>query len=578
MKAVLFVLSVMVLSLVYLATLEARSSGDLPSVLWSGHRTSPRIESTPENADAPGSAHTQIIPKRPAAPLLDTLIATRKPDTGAVPVLAPLGKLPTAEVEANSRPACPKLPPSRPDLPPTDNPGDPDYISFEVSTIGEHDRRGRWVPFLNRKVVRPDRLVPAFFKLPPVPPAPTGEAAMELAREQGWPDHWRARMRPQHFLLGPLKTGTTTLHACYERAMVGDPRKRAYPLATERWPLEYDDNGQAVIRPTHMMPEPYLAWNRTGARRFDVRKEWRVYHKAAWVKGEAPGLEKYHYLRFPPVEEGTKDWTMLDGTPFNLMTPGAADELKEDLKCAPFKPRFLVMNRDPLARGYSQFVMEQSLGYHEARGRDFYNELESQSTAKKGSLSKYRVCQMMMQEPEALMKDVRRVRQALQTCMHGEPPYNVEAVGQVIRHQKYVANLLPFGFVALGLKYWLHVFDYDASLFRVVDTSSLKGLDAHQMMGLVEDVFDMKRMLPRCPAVDSKEDGCTAWNRYDSGLRACGSQQNSWSGKEGFTMGDPEKMKKYRTLSDRWGKILDDLIVEYNITRWVSPAKTLPSP
>ena len=474
-------------------------------------------------------------------------------------------ELATAGAEALKHGSCPHLPLSRPHLPPTDNPGDPDYLSFDVMMLRERGPGRRWDPLLNNRVLPTgDRLKPEYFKLPPVPPAPTGEAAMELAREQGWPDHWRARMRPQHFLLGPLETGTTTLHACYERAMVGDPRKRAYPLATERWPLEYDDNGQAVIRPSHVIPEPYIVWNRTGARRLDVRKEWRVYHKASWTRQASPGLEKYHYLRFPPVEKETQDWTMLDGTPFNLMTPGAADELKEDLKCAPFKPRFLVMNRDPLARGYSQFVMEQSLYYQPARGRDFYNELESQSTAKKGSLSKYPFCQMMMQEPEALMKDVRRVRRALQLCTYFKAPY--------------VANLLPFGFVALGLKYWLHVFDYDASLFRVVDTSSLKGLDAHQMMGLVEDVFDMKRMLPRCPAVDSKEDGCTAWNRYDSGLRACGSQQNSWSGKEGFTMGDPEKMKKYRTLSDRWGKILDDLIVEYNITRWVSPAKTLPSP
>ena len=499
-----------------------------------------------------------------ASPVVESPIVTEYPDRPNVdtePASLPVGVQP----EAGKRADCPKLPPSRPHLPPADNPGDPDYISFDVDMLGERGPNGRWVPFLNRKEIPTgDHLRPEYHRIPLAPPAPTGEAAMKLAREQGWPDHWRARMRPRHFILGPLKTGTTTLHSCYERAMVGDPRKRAYPLATERWPIEYDKKGQAVIRPSQMIPEPYIVWNRTGARRLDVRKEWRVYHQAGWAKQEKPGLEKYHYLRFPPVEEGTKDWTMLDGSPFNLMTPGAAEEVRKDLKCAPFKPRFLVMNRpDALARAYSQFVMEQSdRAFVPSRGRNLYKELESQ---KKGSLSKP-VCQMMMNEPEALMKDIRRVRHALQACMYVKIPHP--------------ANLLPFGFTALGLKYWLHVFDYDVSLFRVVDMNSLKGLDAPQMMGLVEDVFDMKRMLPRCPAVDSKEDeeGCTAWNRYDSGLRACGSQKNSWSGMEGFTMGDPEKLKKYKDISDRWSKILEDLIVEYNITRWVPPSKATHSP
>ena len=293
-----------------------------------------------------------------------------------------------------------------------------------------------------------------------------------------------------------------------------------------------------------------------------------MYDQASWMKRENHDFEQHTYMRFPPVEEGTKDWTMLDATPDSLMTAGTAEEVKKDLKCAPFKPRFLVMNRDALSRGYSQFVMEDTLFVQTRRGKNFLKELEYQFT--RGSLAKYKICHDMMNEPEALMKDIRRVRQALQTCAYFKPPlYRDDAAQRNDKIQQVFVNFLPFGFVALGLKYWLHVFDYDTSLFRVVDTNTLKGLNGPQMMGVVEDVFDVKRMLPRCPTASSKEDedGCTAWNRYDSGLRACGSQKNSWSGKEGYTMGAAAGLKKYKYISDRWGKIMDDLIAEYNITR-----------
>ena len=332
--------------------------------------------------------------------------------------------------------------------------------------------------------------------------------------------------------------------------------------------MKYDRNGQGVLSPLRMLPGPYSTWNRTGrARRLDVRKEWRVYHMAAWDKRENHDFEQHQFLKFPPVEEETKDWTILDATPDSLMTAGTAEEVKKDLKCAPFKPRFLVMNRDALSRGYSQFVMEDTLFVQTRRGKNFLKELEYQFT--QGSLAKYKVCHDMMNEPEALMKDIRRVRLALQTCVYFKPPLYRFPVKQY-RGQPTFVNFVPFGFVALGLKYWLHVFDYDASLFRVVDTNALKGLNPHQMMGVVEDVYDMKRMLPRCPTARSKEEGCTAWNRYDTGLKACTKQMNSWSGKDGYTMGDAAGLKKYKDISDRWGKIMDDLIAEYNITRVVA--------
>ena len=125
---------------------------------------------------------------------------------------------PGATPRPDSSAGCPRLPPSQPHLPPADNPGDPDYLPFDTSMLQERGSAGRWVSRM-----RGGRWLPGELRLPPVPPAPTGEAAMKLAREQGWPDHWRARMRPRHFLLGPPKTGTTTLYSCYSRAMIGDP-------------------------------------------------------------------------------------------------------------------------------------------------------------------------------------------------------------------------------------------------------------------------------------------------------------------------------------------------------------------
>ena len=353
--------------------------------------------------------------------------------------------------------------------------------------------------------------------------------------------------------------------------MIGDPHKRVYPLATERWPLKYDRNGHGVLTPSRQLPHPYSVWNRTGARRLDVRKEWRVYHQVTWNKREHHDFEQHQFMKFPPVEEQTKDWTILDATPQTLMTAGAAEEIKKDLKCAPFKPRFLVMNRDAFSRGYSQFVMEgDTLFIQTRRGKNFLKELEYQST--EGSLAKHKVCHDMMNEPEALMKDIRRVRLALQTCVYFQPPLYRDDAAQRNKIQQVFVNFLPYGFVALGLKYWLHVFDYDASLFRVVDTNTLKGLNGPQMMDMVEDVYDMKRMLPRCPTARSKEDedGCTAWNRYDAAVKACGNQLRSYSGKADYTMGDAAGLKKYKDISDRWGKIMNDLIAEYNITRVVA--------
>ena len=484
---------------------------------------------------------------------------------------------PTVEAEAQTQFIdCPRLPPSQPHLPPADNPGDPDYLPFAMTSLNQRDPAGRVRSLLHKQTATIGTgltLAPAYFKLPPVPPAPTGEEAMKLAREQGWPDHWRARMRPRHFILGPMKTGTTTMYWCYRRAMIGDPRKRVYPLATERWPIRRDRNGQAVIQPSHMIPEPFTVWNRTGARRLDLRKEWRVYHLASWTKQETPGLEQYHYLRFPPVEKETKDWTMLDATPHSLMIPGAADLVKEDLRCAPFKPRFVVMNRDALSRGYSQFVMEDTLWKQVRRGKNYFDELEYQS--KQGSMGKHEICKMMMNEPEALIKDIRLVRLALQTCIFFDSPLytDVDLLKRKLKKQQYVVNLFQFGFTALGLKYWLHVFDYDTSLFRVVDTNSLKAIDADQMMGVVENLFDMKRMLPRCQTAVSDDPTCTPWNQYDPASKECGWKLNSWSGKADFTMGDPVKLQKYQKISDRWGKIMNDLIVEYNITRVKPPPR-----
>ena len=431
-----------------------------------------------------------------------------------------------------------------------DDPKDPDYLPFDAERLA-----GVWNVH--------NALPPDFHTMPQVPRAPTGEAAMKLAREQGWPDHWRARMRPQHFILGPLEVGTHLVHMCYQHGLIGNARKRPYPLALERWPTQYDDNGQGIIRRSFEMPPRFQMWNRTGDRRLDPREEWRVYDNMHWMSLDF--LEEQETLRFPPVERATKNWVMLDSTPFYLMNPGAADQARKDLQGAPNKPVFVVMLRDVLSRAHAHFLVER---HPELRGVDsnavtqeFATVLEAQMEGQ-ASLA---VCRALFESPEHVMRDVRRVRHALEVCIY---PTGAPESGFAY---------MPTGFVALGLRYWLHVFGDDASLFRVIDVDDLRGLTPLELMDVLARAFDLRRMRRKCSGPHANAVRCTTWHRHDVGIGAC-RHEPEWTRTftDNFNRNVTE-LAKFHRLSKRWTAQLTRLLAKYDIVR-VRPETPVPAP
>ena len=402
-----------------------------------------------------------------------------------------------------------------------------------------------------------------FLKLPDVPPAPTGVAALRLARQLRYPDKWRARQRPELFILGPPKTGTTFLEACFKWSMFGNQSKRIYPLASERWPTKRLEGGEPTYEVSPTL-EGFRMWNRTGFRRWDPPKEWWLYPEMGRYPSSFRGF--INTQRFPPVEDDSKNWFIIDSTPDTIMIPKAAQALHLDLQGAPFKPSFLVMQRDALSRAYSHFLLFTSLRVDWGWGKEPFNVFSEKLDDQMKILESIPICRKMLYEPFEIIKNLDQTYLALRWCM-----YDPRTRNQVM--------YLPFGFTALGLRYWLSKFKSESFSFMKFSTLKVIGKNTNQLFDFYEEVFPgVKRNHPRCEHSEEWNSGnCTGWKLDDIAVEMCGPnspalKSQAWSSRKGlnFTKGDPENLKKYQEISDEWDKVIDSLANKYNIS-WYEP-------
>ena len=403
-----------------------------------------------------------------------------------------------------------------------------------------------------------------FSKLPSVPPAPIGIEAVRLADKLGYPRHWRARMRPKFFILGPPKTGTTFLHDCFIYSMIGNKNSLAYPLANQRWPTERFPNGEPTFIPS-IVPQLHHTWNRTGFRRFDLPKESWLYVEIGRNFRYKGSPRKFwgavQISRFPPVEPESSNWVLTDSTPDYIMIPKAAQALYLDMENSPWKPRFVVMSRDPVSRGFSHFLLFAELkrlwGWKSTGTTDYSIKLDEQHEI----LLQQPICRQMLYEPEIVLNDLSKTYDALRRCMY---------------HPKKLNDImfLPFGFTALGLRYWLSLFSPEQ--FTLLKMSTLKRMNTTESLwDFFEDTFPgMKRPLPRCDSesiVDSET--CTPWNQYAIALERCGPNSpalaaQAWTTRGGLneTKGSDQRLEKYRVIGKKWDKLLAQLMSNHGIS------------
>eukprot|EP01060_Flectonema_neradi_P012328 TRINITY_DN19186_c0_g1_i1.p1 TRINITY_DN19186_c0_g1~~TRINITY_DN19186_c0_g1_i1.p1 ORF type:complete len:555 (+),score=55.84 TRINITY_DN19186_c0_g1_i1:44-1666(+) len=409
-------------------------------------------------------------------------------------------------------------------------------------------------------------------ELPPVPSAPTGFDALRLADEMGYPRHWRARMRPKFFILGPPKTGTTFMHDCFIYSMLGNKTSLSYPSANSRWPTEWYPNGEPTYAFRSIEPQLHHTWNRTGFRRFDPPKESWLYVEIGRnfrYKGRPKKFwSAVQISRFPPVEPESKNWVVTDSTPDYLMIPKSAQALYLDMQGSPWKPRFVVMHRDPVARGYSHFLLFAELkrlwGWKKQGTPDFSVKLDEQHNI----LIREPICKEMLYQPEIVLWDVRKTYDALRKCM-----YEPQKLNDVM--------FLPFGFTALGLRYWLSLFDADQ--FTLVKMSTLKKMNTTgKLWDFYEQTFPgMKRMKPRCELESEiKDNSCTPWNRHALALERCGPNSpalaaQAWTNRSGLTetRGSEIRLERYKNIGKRWDELLIELMANYSIPWYQMPNK-----
>ena len=422
-------------------------------------------------------------------------------------------------------------------------------------------------------------LPPMRLSIPPVPPAPHGTAALTLARNLGWPDAWSARQRPTLFLLGPPHAGSSFLAGCWRYALIGDPSRRAYPMARERWPLDFSPHGEPLWGDSlwggFSIPQDHL-WNRSGYRRWDPAAEWYLYGAlgAAWDTWRGYVQRR----RFPPVEEESGRWVLLDATPTYLMRPAAAEGVRRDFAAVDMNgalaPRFVVLVRNPLDRAYTHFLSYAA--NRKRRGeplplaeRSFARHLGKELAW----LRSIPLCRLMLEDPEGVLKDVALVRGVLSTC---------------IVQQHHVGgprpNFLAFGFAALGLRYWLELFP--AERFKAVRSSDVEvDVGGDHVAALLEDVFDMKRMKRRCKKQgDTQNPSCTAQLQYDHAHLFCSKDSpvlaQAWSptaaAAMNYTHGTTDELRTFRHIAERWDALLHILLDAHGIRLWDAPrASTL---
>eukprot|EP01060_Flectonema_neradi_P020161 TRINITY_DN2767_c0_g2_i3.p1 TRINITY_DN2767_c0_g2~~TRINITY_DN2767_c0_g2_i3.p1 ORF type:complete len:551 (+),score=114.06 TRINITY_DN2767_c0_g2_i3:58-1653(+) len=402
-----------------------------------------------------------------------------------------------------------------------------------------------------------------FVKLPPAAPAPTGEAAIKLSRKMGWPDHWKARQRPELFILGPPKTGTTFLEGCLRWSMFGNSSKRYYPLASERWPTETLPGGEPLYTTSPVM-EGLRMWNRTGYRRWDPPKEWWTYPEIGRYANDFRGF--LNTQRFPPVEEESKNWFLIDSTPDMIMVPKAAQALAADLESTPYDTRFLVMERAALSRAYSHFLLFTQLrvqwGWGEETTTVFADKLDQQHAI----LEKIPICNEMMYKPAEVLRSYDKTYLALRWCMYDPTKRN-----QVM--------FLPFGFTALGVRYWFSKFNPKKFTFLKMTDFKKIAKSPEKLHTFYEHAFPgLKRNKPKCERVEDWNSGtCTGWHLDEIAEEMCGPNSpalkaQAWTGRTGlnYTKGPKERLEKYETIADGWTKVYEDLLNE-NDLQWYKP-------
>ncbi|KAJ9457903.1 hypothetical protein DIPPA_17926 [Diplonema papillatum] len=384
-------------------------------------------------------------------------------------------------------------------------------------------------------------------QLPPTPDAPSGADALRLARSWGLPDHWNARHHPTHFLLGSPKAGTTFVEKCYSSgAFAGDREHMPYPRPNVRWPVRKDRYGEPVSWHTAFAFEN--AWNRTGFRRWDLLKEPRAYL----------GCENYTspvYYRtfesFPPVEEGSKNWEILDATPTYISNVRAVENVYVDHLHDLTRPRFVVVWREPFARMYSHFVMivgrKPSVQPHAfvARMRKDYQHLLREPG-----------CRVVIDDPESLMRSENKalLRYVLNKCFV---------------FPKYLSFSLP----VLGLRYWLHHFD--ASQFTVIKTQAMSKPEPEPLIATLEEAFDLKA-LPKCEDGQNwRTENCAGpgfWSQITSMCsdpKARGhNRAASYSARAktaAISKGTEEDQAPYLALFAKYEALMQKLIEDFNI-------------
>eukprot|EP01060_Flectonema_neradi_P020162 TRINITY_DN2767_c0_g2_i4.p1 TRINITY_DN2767_c0_g2~~TRINITY_DN2767_c0_g2_i4.p1 ORF type:complete len:593 (+),score=140.19 TRINITY_DN2767_c0_g2_i4:108-1781(+) len=400
-------------------------------------------------------------------------------------------------------------------------------------------------------------------ELPSVPPAPTGEDAIKLSRKLGWPDHWKARQRPELFILGPPKTGTTFLEGCLRWSMFGNSSKRYYPLASERWPTETLPGGEPLYTTSPVM-EGLRMWNRTGYRRWDPPKEWWTYPEIGRYANDFRGF--LNTQRFPPVEEESKNWFLIDSTPDMIMVPKAAQALAADLESTPYDTRFLVMERAALSRAYSHFLLFTQLrvqwGWGEETTTVFADKLDQQHAI----LEKIPICNEMMYKPAEVLRSYDKTYLALRWCMYDPTKRN-----QVM--------FLPFGFTALGVRYWFSKFNPKKFTFLKMTDFKKIAKSPEKLHTFYEHAFPgLKRNKPKCERVEDWNSGtCTGWHLDEIAEEMCGPNSpalkaQAWTGRTGlnYTKGPKERLEKYETIADGWTKVYEDLLNE-NDLQWYKP-------
>ena len=408
-----------------------------------------------------------------------------------------------------------------------------------------------------------DELMINISKKHPVPPAPTKLRALRLARRYGYPDHWKARQRPELFILGPPKSGTTFLHGCLAWSMWGNKTRMLYPPASYRWPINRGEGGEPLYEDTAEQAW-YKRWNRTGYRRWDVSKELWIYP----YYGRDGGSQFTHLTlqRFPPVEVASKNYILTDSTPDHIMIPEVAQALKLDMRRAPFDPKFVVLSRDVVDRGFSHFRLfsvdlRKHFGWEPETIMVYSDKLNEQMKY----LESVPICYKMLYQPRQVLNDLKLVAEALTKCIYHP------------RHPKRESLYLPWGFTALGLRYYLSKFP--AQSFFFLRNQDLRKMNMSNIQNFFSEV--VPGLTPNQPTCMNASDwylgNCTGPILAKKSELFCGrdspdSKLQSWSHRNiSYVKGSEKSLAKYRKIGERWDSLLEKLVISIKRKFYVPP-------